>query len=429
MSDRYAESEEFLSIAERRIPLGSQTFSKSRTQYPVGISPLFTDRAKGAYIWDIDNNKYLDLVNSLAAITIGYKDKRVNAAVRTQLKQGVTLSLPSRLESQVAEMISFLVPSAEMMRFGKNGTDATSAAVRLSRAYSGRSRVAMCGYHGWQDWSIGTTSRNLGVPQDTSKLTHTFVYNDIESLSKLFSEFPNQIACVILEPMNSEYPKNNFLQDIRSLCDQHNSILIFDETITGFRLNKGGAQNLFGVTPDLSTFGKGIANGFPLSVVAGRKDIMMEMENIFFSGTFGGELLSLAAAKEVLTLHMTDLVAPKLENTGIELVGHINAIIEDLRLGDVLKLTGHPSWTFLNWHPIDPFSQNAIKTYFLQEMFKEGILILNTHNLSTAFNKKEVQKLKHAYEKVLSRLELNLRKGSLLQNLKVEPLVPLFKVR
>jgi glutamate-1-semialdehyde 2,1-aminomutase len=238
MSARYFKSEKFLDVAESRIPLGSQTFSKSKTQYPVGVSPLFAKYAKGAYIWDIDKNKYLDLVSALAAVTLGYQNRRIDSAVKRQLKKGVTLSLPTKLEYEVAELIGLMVPSAEMVRFAKNGSDATAGAVRLARAYTNKKIVAMCGYHGWQDWSIVTTSRNAGVPTEVGELTKTFKYNDIDSLMKLFNEFPNQIACVIMEPMNSEFPQGNFLQKIRELCDREEALLIFDETITGFRYNK-----------------------------------------------------------------------------------------------------------------------------------------------------------------------------------------------
>jgi glutamate-1-semialdehyde 2,1-aminomutase len=429
MSARYFKSEKFLDVAESRIPLGSQTFSKSKTQYPVGVSPLFAKYAKGAYIWDIDKNKYLDLVSALAAVTLGYQNRRIDSAVKRQLKKGVTLSLPTKLEYEVAELIGLMVPSAEMVRFAKNGSDATAGAVRLARAYTNKKIVAMCGYHGWQDWSIVTTSRNAGVPTEVGELTKTFKYNDIDSLMKLFNEFPNQIACVIMEPMNSEFPQGNFLQKIRELCDREEALLIFDETITGFRYNKGGAQELFGVKPDLCTFGKGIANGYPLSVVAGKREIMRGMESIFFSGTFGGELLSLTAAREVLLMHQLDLVAPKLINIGERINDGLNQIIVELDLGTILRTSGHPSWTFLNWSADNENSVDELKTFFLQEMFKEGVLVLNTHNVTTSMGPQQIAFLLEKYETVLRRLKTALNSGGVRKSLEVEPLVPLFRVR
>jgi glutamate-1-semialdehyde 2,1-aminomutase len=267
---RYELSEKHLRRAEQTIPLGSQTFSKSRTQYPVGVSPLYIDRARGCHAWDLDGNKYIDLVSSLASVTLGYNNRKIDSAVRKQLRKGVIFSLPGTLEAEVAEMICELVPSAEMVRFGKNGTDATSAAIRLARAYTGRDHVLVSGYFGWQDWSIGATTRNKGVPDVVSSLTHKFEFNNLDSLSSLFSQLKSKVAAIILEPMNVAYPNQGYLEAVKELAHFKGALLIFDETITGFRFSTGGAQELFGVTPDISTFGKGMANGYPISAVVGR---------------------------------------------------------------------------------------------------------------------------------------------------------------
>lgn len=424
---RYSKSEDWLKRAELSIPLGSQTFSKSRTQYPIGISPLFIDKAKGSKVWDIDGNKYIDLVSSLASITLGYSDVRIKRAVKKQLRKGVLYSLPGKLEAEVAEMICNLVPSAEMVRFGKNGTDATSAAVRLARAYTGKDEVLVCGYHGWQDWYIGSTSRNSGVPQTVVNLTKSFVYNDIQSLKRMIDE--GNTACVIMEPMNVEYPKTGYLQEVRRVTAEKGVVLIFDETITGFRFSKGGAQELFGVTPDLSTFGKGIANGFPLSAIVGKREIMKEMENIFFSGTFGGELLSLAACKVVLGLHQNDLVCPKLSEIGNHIYQSVNEIIESYSLQEYLTLSGHDSWKFLNWSSKNTVEIPKIKTLFLQLMFKNGVIVLGSHNVNLAMGKQETGKIIDAYEKCLKVMSDAINDASLDAILEAEPLAPLFKVR
>ncbi len=426
---RYSNSEKQLAFAESVIPLGSQTFSKSRTQYPVGVSPLFAKRAKGASIQDIDGNWYVDLVNSLAAITIGYGDRDISRAVKKQLSKGVIYSLPGTLEAEVASLIIELVPSAELVRFGKNGTDATSAAIRLARAYTGRDLLAVCGYHGWQDWYIGSTTRDKGVPAATKSLTKSFKFNDTESLSELISESPQQFAAVIMEPMNVSFPEKNFLQEVRRLCDDNGIVLIFDETITGFRFASGGAQELFNVIPDLSTFGKGIANGFPLSAVVGKRQIMKEMEEIFFSGTFGGELLSLAAAKVVLEKHKKMDIAAILTEKGENLRKGVESMIVRNNLQNVLTLSGHPTWVFLNWTPTDQYSVDELKTFFMQEMFQRGVLILNAHNISLAFGRKELQIVLKAYSETLQNLSSAIKSRTLREKLLVEPLVPLFKVR
>ena len=429
MSNRYEKSTEFLTRAEATIPIGSQTFSKSRTQYPVGISPLFATRAKGPYVWDLDGNRYIDLVSNLAAITLGYRNKKVDSAVRKQMSLGNGFSLPGTLETVVAEKITSLVPSAEMVRFGKNGTDATSAAIRLARAYTGRDYVAVCGYHGWQDWFIGSTSRNKGVPKKTSALTLTFKYNDIKSLDRLFSKHPNGIAAVILEPMTNEFPENKFLEKTKKLCQKYGAVLIFDETITGFRFSKGGAQEVFQVTPDLSTFGKGIANGYPLSVVCGKKEIMKEMEHIFFSGTFGGELLSLAAANAVLNMHLKDEVSPKLIQYGGNLATELDRLVKETGMSSFLEIKGHPTWKFLSWKETNGYLIEVLKTFFMQEMFRRDVLILGTHNVSLSHTTAIQRSVIRVYEEVLSIMATHISEGNLREKLDVEPLQPLFKVR
>jgi glutamate-1-semialdehyde 2,1-aminomutase len=426
---RYELSVEHLKRAEACIPLGSQTFSKSRTQYPVGVSPLYLKKSHGAYSWDLDGNKYIDLVSSLAAVTIGYGNKKIDNAVKKQLKSGVTLSLPTRLEAEVAEILIEMIPSAEKVRFGKNGSDATSAAIRLARAYTGRDHIAMCGYHGWQDWSIASTSRNKGIPRDVINLTHGFKYNDILSLQEIFTNFPNEISAVIMEPMNTTYPNPGFLESVKELAHRYGALLIFDETITGFRFSNGGAQELFNVTPDLSTFGKGIANGFPISAVVGRSDVMSEMSEIFFSGTFGGELLSLEAARVNLMMYKSENVVQRLFETGENLNNALNSIILSLGMNSYLNLSGHPSWKFLNWSPTQVYDEMQLKTYFLQESFAEGLLVLNSNNVTLAHSSRVLVKAISKYESVLTRLAKDIAGENLMQKLKVEPLQSLFRLR
>jgi glutamate-1-semialdehyde 2,1-aminomutase len=426
---RYFRSEEWLARAENSIPLGSQTFSKSRTQYPFGISPFYLEKGRGASVWDIDGNEYVDLVNALASVTLGYNNNGVNRAIKSQLKKGISFSLPGKMEAIVAEKLIEMIPSAEMVRFGKNGSDATSAAVRLARAYTNRDRVAVCGYHGWQDWFIGSTSMSKGIPESVQSLTHSFSYNNLQSLNNLLTTYPNEFAAVIMEPMNSVYPEENFLKNVREVTEKSGTLLIFDETITGFRFSKGGAQELFSVLPDLSTFGKGMANGMPISAVVGRRDIMMEMEKIFFSGTFGGELLSLSAANYVLDEIKDHEVIESLHFVGTKLIEGLITIIDSYNLNHVLSVSGHPSWAFLNWSETEEFTSGEIKTFFMQEMFSRGILILSTHNVSTAYRSRDIDKVLDAYLKTLGALGTALSEGSLGERLKAKPLSPLFKIR
>lgn len=429
MNIKYKNSTKFLQRAEITIPLGSQTFSKSKTQYAVGSSPLFATKAKGSILWDIDGNKYVDLVNSLGAITLGYNNREILRAVRRQLKLGTIFSLPGTLEAEVAELIVETVPSAELVRFAKNGSDATSAAVRLSRAYTGRTDIAFCGYHGWHDWYIGSTSRNSGVPKAVSKLVHQFKYNDIDSLKGIFQQRGSKIAAVIMEPMNREFPKNNFLHQVKKLTEKNGSILIFDETITGYRMSIGGAQLEFNVTPDLTTLGKGIANGYPLAAIVGRREIMRKMEQIFFSGTFNGELLSLAAARAVLKIHQRDNSSSRLGEIGKQLAVNVENLILKHKLSDIVSLSGHNTWKFINWKDSKTTKSSTFKSLFMQEMFKRGVLVLSTHLVSSTYTQNEIKIITHAYDEVLALISFGIATEKIEDLLEETAVQDIFKVR
>ena len=429
MDERYHKSRQLLAHAREVIPLGTQTFSKSITQYPQGVSPHYIARGRGSHVWDVDGNEYVDFINGLCAVTLGYCDPDIDAAVRDQLDNGVTFSLPHELEIAVADDIIDMVPCAQMVRFGKNGSDATSGAIRAARAFTGRDHVAVCGYHGWHDWYIGTTTRDAGIPAAVKALSHSVAYNDVAALEKLFSDYDGQLAAFILEPMNVFYPKDGYLERLRELCDEHGTVLVFDETITGFRYANGGAQELFGVTPDLATFGKGLANGYPVSAVTGRADVMKVMEEIFYSFTFGGETLSLAAAHAVLAKLRREPVVSTLVERGQAVLDGCRALIDALDMADIVDLGGHPTWSFLLFHDVGDVSVWEIKTLFLQEVFARGILTLGTHNMSYAHAPEDVEKLLSVYREVFPEIRDGIRNGTLRQKLRCEPLKPLFRVR
>jgi glutamate-1-semialdehyde 2,1-aminomutase len=328
---------------------------------------------------------------------------------------------------EVAEKLIEIIPCADKVRFAKNGTDATSASIRIARAYTDREHIAVCGYHGWQDWYIGSTTRDLGVPKAVKELTHKFEYNNIKSLEKIFQE--QELACVIMEPMNVEYPQDTFLEKVKELTHKNNALLIFDETITGFRYSLGGAQELFNVIPDLATFGKGMANGYPLSAVVGRNEIMQKVEDIFFSGTFGGETLSLASANVIIDKYKKYNVVKHFEEVGVDLLIQLNQLIDNNDLNDIFYASGHPSWSFLHIKGQDNYSSFEIKTFFLQEMFKKGILTLGAHNLSFSHTKKDIDKLIKVYQEVLPLIKQHIRKDTLIENITGDILQPLFKVR
>jgi glutamate-1-semialdehyde 2,1-aminomutase len=341
----------------------------------------------------------------------------------------VVFSLPHPLEMTVAEKLVQMIPCADMVRFGKNGSDATSGAVRLARAHTRRDHVLVCGYHGWQDWYIGSTSRSLGVPQSVRDLTHTFPYNDLPALDALFRAHREQVAAVILEPMNVTEPAPGYLAGVREIAHRHGALLVFDETITGFRFDRGGAQRYFGVTPDLATFGKGIANGYPLSALVGRADVMRLMEEIFFSSTFGGETASLAASLATLEKLEREPILESMHATGRELQEGARKLIDRHELGAVLGISGHPSWSFLLIKDAADYSQWHIRTFVLQEMFARGILMIGSHNMSYAHSRDDLAKLFAAYDEVFGELRDALGRRDLEERLKCESLKPLFRVR
>ena len=322
-----------------------------------------------------------------------------------------------------------MVPCAEMVRFGKNGSDATTGAVRIARAYTKKDHILVCGYHGWQDWYIGSTSRDLGIPNETKKLTHTFWYNDIDSLERLFKKFKNNIAAVILEPVNVYPPTDHFLENVKELTHQNGALLIFDETITGFRYANGGAQEFFNVIPDLATFGKGLANGYPLSAVAGKSEYMTLMEEVFFSFTFGGETLSLAAANTTLTKLKKLPVINHFNEIGEKIIDGLEYLIDNFNLNDTFKVSGYPVWSFFLIGDMKKYNSWELKTLFLQEMLLKGIVTIGTHNLSYSHNEHHVDLLLDAYASYFEMVSRVIKGEDLYKFLRCKPLKPLFKVR
>ena len=317
----------------------ASTFSKVN-QFGEGKTPFCLTKGKGAITWDVDGNEYIDYIISLGCMTLGHNHPVVNDVIREQLENGISFSLPTLLEIEVAEMLVERIPSAERVKFGKNGNDVTSAAVRLSRSYTGRDHVLFCGYHGWQDWYISQTSLNRGIPDCVGKLSHRFGYNDIDSVLNLIKEYKDNVACIILEPVYKEWPRDNFLEKIREVATRNKIVLVFDEIITGFRFHKAGIQGMLDVIPDLSCFSKAIANGMPLSVLVGKAEIMSEFQDFFFSLTNAGETLSLAAAKSVISFYDQVDVPGHLSNIGRKLRIGIDSLIDKYSLNNKMKTGG-----------------------------------------------------------------------------------------
>lgn len=429
MNKKFKESNRFFNKVSRIIPLASQTFSKSYLQFIKGQAPLFITHGKGSRVWDIDGHEYVDFINGLLIVILGYQYPAVDEAIKKQLEKGISFSLASPLEYELAQLLKKHIPCAQMVRFGKNGSDVTTGAVRLARAVTGRDHIAVCGYHGWHDWYIGSTTRKLGVPVSTQKLTHKFIYNDIGSLEKIFRGYKNKIAAVIMEPMNYIEPQDSFLKKVKEITHKNGALLVFDEIITGFRFSLGGAQKLFGVIPDLATFGKSMANGMPIAALVGKRQYMQKVEDIFYSFTFGGETLSLAAAIATIKEIERKNVIKNIWQKGKYLQEKTNELLEKNGLAEIIKVKGKPCWQVFIISPTKKYSDLEIKSYLQQELIQAGFLWYGQHNISYSHSQEDIDKLIKAYRKIFPKLKKLLEEGKLKENLKGEPITNIFKIR
>ncbi len=405
------------------IPSVTQTLAKGPSQYVKGVAPKYLQRGKGSHVWDVDGNEYIDFNMGIGPLSLGYAYDKVDNAIKAQLNNGITFSLMHPLEVEVAELISDVVPNAESVRFSKTGADVTSAAIRLARAYTGKDKVLCCGYHGWHDWYISVTDRNKGIPAKTSELTFTFSYNNISSV---IDSIDNNTACVILEPFVFEKPKNNFLHDLREVCSANNVILIFDEMWTGFRISLGGAQEYFGVNADLACFSKAVANGMPISILTGKKEIMKLLEKeVFFYTTFGGEALSLAAAKATVEEIRDKNVIAYLAMQGKKLKEGYNNIVQSLEI-TYTGCSGFDCRTIITFDSSagNPFE---MKSLVQQEMIKRGILWGGFHNISFSHSDEDVEYTLKAYEDVLPILKKAVDEKNVTGYLKGKPVEPVFR--
>jgi len=367
-------SNDLLARAHRRIPSCTQTFSKSYTQFVQGVSPVYLEEGKGGLVYDVDGNEYVDHVLGLGSVTLGYGQPDVTEAVMAQTRKGPSFTLPHRLEVELAEKLCEIIPCAEMVRFVKNGSDATSAAVRVARGYTGRDIIACCGYHGWQDWYIGTTTRRYGVPKAVQDLTIPFPYGNLEALQKIFEENPGKVAAVITEPVGTMVPPPDYLPRLKELTHRYGALLIFDEVVTGFRLALGGGQQYFNVIPDLACIGKGMANGFSVSAVVGSRDIMQAFDKAFISFTFAGEAIGLAAALATIRVFERDNVIPMAWTRGRKLRDGYNYFAAQYGLQAHTMAQGLPARTVNVFKPKGKFNELIFKSIFQQECTRRGVL-------------------------------------------------------
>lgn len=373
----------------RLIPGGAHTYSRGNDQFPAN-APSILERGKGAYVWAPDGTRYLDYGMALRAVTIGYANERVNQAAIRQIEKGVNLTRATTIELQAAQTMIDLIPGAEMVKFAKNGSNVTTAAVKIARAYTGRKYVCVPRqqpFFSFDDWFIGTTPIKKGIPSEHYANTLVFDYNDIQSLENLFSEHADQIAAVIMEPattlMPSVHNELNFLQQVQKLCRSKGAVFIADEMITGFRWHLHGAQTYFNIEPDLSTFGKGMANGFAVAALVGKKELMdvggidtPGAERTFLiSTTHGAEMPGMGALIETIAIYKEQNVIAHLWEYGKKLFDGINEISNRLGLSDFFYMDGgHVSMNYVAKDKNGAVSM-AFRTLFAQELIKKRVLM------------------------------------------------------
>ena len=357
------------------IPGGSQTMSKRPTAFAMGAMPIYLERGEGCHVWDVDGNEFVDYIGALGPITLGYCYPAVDEAVREQLAKGTIFSMMHPLEVEAARAVIEVVPCAEMVRFLKTGAEGTAAAARIARGYTGRELVVTSGYHGWLDtWAAVNDAR--GVPKGVKEAVEGFAFGAFEGdncLEAALNRHKGEAACICLEPVSyHNTDTGDFLRWARELADKHETLLVYDEIVSGFRVSLGGAQELYDVIPDIAVFAKGISNGLPIAAVAGRREVMKVAAELVISSTYGGETLSLAAVVACLNEYRAKDVIGHIRSMGERFMSGMNALARETGLA--LEFRGHPVMTSYSFGYEAEVNQDLM-TLLLQEMARRGILL------------------------------------------------------
>jgi glutamate-1-semialdehyde 2,1-aminomutase len=433
---KFIQSNALQSRFHAAIPGGSHTYAKGDDQYPESLLPYIV-KGKGCHIWDVDGNKYIEYGMGLRSVTLGHAHKEVVEAACQQMHLGINFNRPATLELECAETFLNLIKGAEMVKFAKNGSDATSGAVKLARAYTGRDLVAVCGEHPFfsvDDWFIGSTAVNAGIPQAIKDLTLKFQYNNLESARILFESFPGKIACVILEAEKEVPPLEGYLHQLKDLCHKHGVVFIMDEIITGFRWHIGGAQAYYNIEPDLSTFGKALGNGYSISALTGKREIMElgglnhNKERVFLlSTTYGAESHSLAAAMATMKIYKEKNVVDFLYQQGQRLVRGIKQSIQEFHLQEYFLVLGKPCCLVYGTRDNDKIPSQLFRTLFLQETMKRG-LIMPSLIVSYSHQDKDIDQTLEIIHESLAVYRKAMDEG-IEKYLQGRPVKPVYRVR
>lgn len=413
------------------VPGGAHTYAKGEDQYPAGMAPVIA-RGRGARVWDLDGNEYVEYGSGLRSVSLGHAHPRVVEAVGRQLELGSNFVRPSGLELDAAAKFLATVPTAEMVKFAKNGSDVTTAAIRLARAATGRQVVALCRdqpFFSTDDWFIGTTAMSAGIPPQD--LVVSFPYGDLAAVSNLFESL--DVACVVLEAATQTDPPPGYLQGLRDLCTFHGVVLIFDEMITGFRWSEAGAQGVYGVTPDLSTFGKALGNGFAVSALAGRRDLMElgglrdSRERVFLlSTTHGAETHSLAAAMAVMDTYVEEGIAEQLHTLGARLAAGVREVATYAGVSDHVLVKGRPSNLVFATLDGEGNPSQEYRTLFMRQLISHGV-IGPSFVVSSALTDADIEQTLQAVSKACAVYRQALDSGDPSAWLGGRPVKPVFR--
>lgn len=433
--NNFKKSHEISDKFHKIVPAASHTYSKGEDQFPDN-SPKIMASADGAYCWDVDNNKFIDWAMGNRVFILGHNNKVVNDAVIKAIHKGLNFTRPGILEYELAEFLVDLLPVAEMVKFGKNGSDATAAAIKLSRAFTGRNYIGICKDHpffGIHDWFIGTTAANAGIPEEVQQFGLHFEYNNIESVQKLFDEHPKQIACLILEPVKNDEPKDDFLQKLKTLCEKEGTVLIFDEMISGVRFDIRGAQHLYKVYPHLTTFGKCISNGYSFSLIAGKKEIMElgglkhDKRKVFLmSQTHGSETTGLAAAMATLKECIRLDINKHTWGLGKKLKEEFNKLAKANGVEKYVRIIGFDCNPQIICTKEDGSSWPELHTSFHEEVISWGVLI-PWISITYAHTDKELEITLKALDEGMKKVKNILASGNVNVSFIGEAVKPVFR--
>ena len=403
LSDRSVQrSRDLAERAAELVPGASHTGSKSPSQFVQGVSPTHIERAEGSRVWDVDGNEYVDCNAALGPILLGHNYPAVSEAVADQVEQGTMYTMEHPLHLDVAETLTEVVPCAEMVKFAKSGNDVTTLAAKVARAHTGRDVIATQGYHGWPDvWMADKGNLSAGIPDVLADYVEGFEYNDIESVEAIFEDNPGDVAAVVTTPVNLEEPEDDFLEELQELCEREGALLVFDEVLTGFRFAVGGAQEYFGVTPDLACFAKAMANGYSISALAGKREYMETLDDgdFFYSMTYAGDAVPLAAAKATLDVLQNEPVHEEICEVGEAMIEGYNEVATEVGLEEVTSAEGFPqrfsigfsSEIQTNAPTNEPADGRLVRSLFMQEAHKRGVLYTGSHIPTYSHDEEDVE--------------------------------------